>query len=142
MEKDIAVGCIIHSDRGGQYASKKFRDLLKRYSCRQSMSRTAETYDNAFAESLFSRYKAEVLQGGSFLDIEEARLETFQYIEAYYNTIRRHSSLGYMSPNAFELANRRRTGNRAVSRPSTQPKLIDSRSNKGVTLKVDSCPTS
>ena len=134
--------CIIHSDRGGQYASKKFRDLLKMYSCRQSMSRTGETYDNAFAESLFSRFKAEVLQGGSFLDVEEARLETFQYIEAYYNTIRRHSSLGYMSPNAFERYHRQRTGNRAVSSPLAQPKPIDNKSNKGVNLKVDSCPTS
>ena len=62
----LPAGCIIHSDRGGQYASKKFRELLKLHGCQQSMSRAGETYDNAFAESLFSRYKAELLEGGSF----------------------------------------------------------------------------
>jgi putative transposase len=125
MRRKLPAGCIIHSDRGGQYASKKFRELLKLYFCRQSMSRAGETYDNAFAESLFSRFKAEVLVGGSFRDIEEARLETFRYIEAYYNSTRRHSSLGYKSPDAFELDHRQRAGNRAVSTSLTQSKLID-----------------
>jgi putative transposase len=142
MRRKLPASCIIHSDRGGQYASKKFRELLKLYSCRQSMSRAGETYDNAFAESLFSRFKAEVLQGGAFVDIEEARLETFKYIEAYYNSKRRHSSLGYMSPDAFELDHRQRTGNRAVSSPLTQSKPIDRKSTKGVNLKSHSCPTS
>ncbi|MGH9948089.1 MAG: IS3 family transposase [Pyrinomonadaceae bacterium] len=78
-------GCIIHSDRGGQYASKKFHQMLKLHGCSQSMSRSGETYDNAFAESLFSRYKAELLEGGAFADAEEARMETSQYIDLYYN---------------------------------------------------------
>lgn len=72
---------IVHSDRGGQYASGHFRSLLKVAGCRQSMSRAEESYDNAYAESLFSRYKAELLEGGAFTDLEEARLETFNYIE-------------------------------------------------------------
>jgi transposase InsO family protein len=134
--------CIIHSDRGGQYASKKFRELLKRHSCRQSMSRAGETYDNAFAESLFSRFKAEVLEGGAFTDIEEAKIETFQYIDGYYNTKRRHSSLGYQSPDAFESAYRQRAGNRAVSSSLTPSLTIDNKLTKGVNLKEHSCPTS
>ncbi len=82
----------------------EFRRLLASHNLRQSMSRKAETYDNAFAESLFSRYKAEVLEGGAFRDAVEARLETFSYIEGYYNQVRRHSSLGYLSPAEYEQA--------------------------------------
>lgn len=96
------AGAIVHSDRGGQYASGKFRQLLKMAGCRQSMSRAGESYDNAYAESLFSRYKAELLEGGAFADVEAARLETFNYIEGYYNRIRRHSALGYLSPEDYE----------------------------------------
>jgi transposase InsO family protein len=51
---------------------------------------------------LFSRYKAELLEGGAFSDVEEARMESFNYIEGYYNRIRRHSSLGYLSPEQYE----------------------------------------
>ena len=136
----LPAGCIIHSDRGGQYASKNFRKLLKLHSCRQSMSRAGETYDNAFAESLFSRYKAELLEGGSFADIEEARIETFQYIDGYYNTERRHSSLGYLSPLAFESDYRQRAENRAVF-SSLTTNTIDSKLTKGVNPKQHSCPT-
>jgi transposase InsO family protein len=100
----LANGCILHSDRGGQYVGGEFRRLLSSHDLRQSMSRKAETYDNAFAESLFSRYKAEVLEGGVFRDAVEARLETFTYIEGYYNRVRRHSALGYLSPAEYEQA--------------------------------------
>jgi putative transposase len=98
----LSKGAIVHSDRGGQYAGRNFRRLLERYQIRQSMSRAGETYDNAYAESLFSRYKAELLEGGEFTDVEEARSETFNYIEGYYNRIRRHSALGYISPEEYE----------------------------------------
>ncbi len=100
----LVSGCIVHSDRGGQYVGGEFRRLLLSHNLCQSMSRKAETYDNAFAESLFSRYKAEVLEGGAFRDVVEARLETFNYIEGYYNRVRRHSSLGYQSPAEYEEA--------------------------------------
>jgi transposase InsO family protein len=106
----------------------------------QSMSPAGETYDNAFAESLFSRYKAELLEGGSFADAEEARMETFQYIDLYYNPVRRHSSLGYKSPLAFEADYRQRTENRAVF-SSLTPKTFDSKLTKGVKPKQHSCPT-
>ncbi len=99
-----ARGLIVHSDRGGQYVDTGFRELLTAYGYRQSMSRAGETYDNAFAESLFSRYKAELLEGGAFRDVAEAQLETFDYIERYYNPLRRHSALGYLSPEQYERA--------------------------------------
>ena len=136
----LPAGCIVHSDRGGQYASKKFRAMLKLHGCRQSMSRAGETYDNAFAESLFSRYKAELLEGGSFADAEEARMETFQYIDGYYNPVRRHSSIGYKSPLAFETDYFQRAENRAVRR-DLKPNPIDNKSTKGVNLKQHPCPT-
>lgn len=93
-------GLILHSDRGGQYVSERLRKLMKPY--RQSMSRKANAYDNAFAESLFSRFKAELMQKGAFLSLEDARTEIFDYIEMYYNLVRRHSALGYKSPVQFE----------------------------------------
>ena len=60
-------------------------------------------FDNAQAESLFSRFKAELLEGGQFEDVEQAKSEVFSYIEGYYNRVRLHSSLGYKSPMEFEL---------------------------------------
>lgn len=104
------------------------------------MSRAGETYDNAFAESLFSRYKAELLEGGSFSDVEEAGTETFRYIDGYYNTIRSHSSLDYQSPMALEVASVKELKNRAVFNSLT-PNAIDNNSTKGVNLKQHSCPT-
>jgi transposase InsO family protein len=95
-------GLIAHSDRGGQYVSDELRELLEIYQIRQSMSRKDDPYDNAFAESFWSRFKAEVLEGGAFLDIEDARTEIFDYIEVYYNRVRRHSALNYKSPLTFE----------------------------------------
>ena len=97
-----APGLIAHSDRGGQYVSDELRELMETHQIRQSMSRADDPYDNAFAESFWSRFKAEVLEGGAFLNVEDARTEIFEYIEAYYNRVRRHSALGYKSPLHFE----------------------------------------
>jgi len=104
LRKRLPPGMIVHSDRGGQYVDTEFRGLLNQRGFEQSMSRADETYDNAHAESLFSRYKAELLEGGAFADLEQARSETFAYIEGYYNRVRLHSSLGYLSPEEFERA--------------------------------------
>jgi transposase InsO family protein len=98
----IKRGAIIHSDRGSQYASNAFRALLKKNSLRQSMSGKGNCYDNAQAESFFSRFKAELIENGVFEDINQARVEIFSYIEGYYNLRRLHSSLGYKSPIEFE----------------------------------------
>lgn len=95
-------GFIVHSDGGGQYGSNDFRDLLKLHEFRQSMTRKDNHYDNAFIESLFSRLKAELLNGGTFSNLADAQAKVFEYIEGYYNTIRKHSSLGYLSPDQFE----------------------------------------
>jgi len=96
------AGLILHSDRGGQYVSKDLRELVRLWKIRPSMSRADDPYDNAFAESFWSRLKAEMLEGGAFLDVQDAKVEIFDYIEIYYNRVRRHSSLGYESPEHFE----------------------------------------
>lgn len=100
--RKINDGIIIHSDRGGQYGGKIFRSIIEKKKMLQSMSRADNPYDNAFMESCFSRFKAELLQDGIFETIEDARTEIFEYIEMYYNTQRLHSSLDYQSPDEFE----------------------------------------
>lgn len=95
-------GLIVHTDGGSQYSAKQFRKLLKHHKFRQSMTRKDNHYDNAQAESLFSRFKAELLDGDIFYGLADARIRTFEYIDGYYNTIRRHSSLGNISPLKFE----------------------------------------
>ena len=92
---------IIHTARGSQYASVEYRRLLFTNGFRQSMSAAGNCYDNAQAESFFSRFKAELLENGKFESIEQAKSEIFSYIEGYYNRTRIHSSLG-KSPAEFE----------------------------------------
>jgi len=98
----IKAGAIIHTDRGSQYASVEYQRLLYIGGFRQSMSRKGNCYDNAQAESFFSKFKAELVENGIFESVEEAKAEVFSYIEGYYNRIRLHSSLGYKSPLEFE----------------------------------------
>lgn len=101
LGRQPADGLILHSDRGGQYAAKELRKLLTgKYL--QSMSRAGECYDNATAESFWSRLKAEVLESGVFSSLEDARTEIGDYIDNYYNPVRKHSSLNYYSPVKFE----------------------------------------
>ena len=95
-------GLIIHSDQGGQYFSKNFRKRLNKWKCQQSMAEKENPYQNAHAESLWSRLKAELLEDGYFESIQDAHNELFDYIERYYNIRRLHSSLGYLSPINFE----------------------------------------
>jgi transposase InsO family protein len=95
-------GLIVHSDGGGQYASTAFRTLLRSHEYRQSMTRKNNHYDNAQAESLFSRFKAELLDGGVFYGLKDAYYRSFEYIDGYYNLIRKHSSIGYLSPVQYE----------------------------------------
>lgn len=110
--KLIKHGAIIHTDQGSQYASVEYRRLLYINGFRQSMSGKGNCYDNAQAESFFSRFKAELVESGIFSSVEEARSEVFSYIEGYYNRVRLHSALGYKSPLEFEnemnLENKRR----------------------------------
>jgi len=95
-------GFIFHSDRGSQYGSRLFRAQLAQAGALQSMSARANPYHNAWTESFIGTLKAEMLQGGCFLDGNDARTELFAYIESYYNTHRRHSSLDYKTPDQFE----------------------------------------
>lgn len=101
QRQELQQGLIVHSDGGGQYASNNFRALLDLHSFRQSMTRKDNHYDNAFSESLFSRLKTE-LEHLNFTSLQQAQLTIFEYIETYYNTIRKHSSIGYKSPTQFE----------------------------------------
>ena len=93
---------IFHSDRGSQYGSSAFRNALAKAGFRQSMSSRANPYDNAWTESFIGTLKHEMLQNGCFDNPADARTEIFEYINGYYNTRRRHSSLGYLSPAQFE----------------------------------------
>ena len=93
---------IFHSDRGSQYGSAAFRQALLKAGLRQSMSRRANPYDNAWTESFIGTLKHEMLQGGCFENASDARLEIFEYIEGYYNTHRKHSALDYKTPSQFE----------------------------------------
>ena len=95
-------GLIFHSDRGSQYGSATFRDLLRQAGMRQSMSARANPYHNAWTESFIGTLKTEMLQDGTFIAYADANTEIFAYIESYYNTHRKHSSLGYKSPASFE----------------------------------------
>jgi transposase InsO family protein len=99
----LPKGLIVHSDGGGQYAAHRFRQLLAAHDFLSSMTRKDNLYDNAMAESLFSRFKAELLEKGAFANFEEAYTEIFEYIEIYYNRKRRHSGIDYQIPEQYEL---------------------------------------
>lgn len=99
--RKTSKGLIIHSDRGVQYTAKPFRDKLKELGFIQSMSRKGNCYDNAQCESCFSLLKRE-LGIKVYPNMKEAKREIFEWIEAWYNTRRLHSALGYKSPVQFE----------------------------------------
>ena len=91
-----------HSDRGVQYASSSFRELLNFYQVTPSMSRQACCYDNAVMESFWATLKTECFHDQIPLNLEQAQAMLFDYIETFYNPVRLHSSLGYLSPIEFE----------------------------------------
>ena len=91
-----------HSDRGSQYTSEHFQKLLREIGVTCSMSRAGNVWDNAVAESFFSTLKTERIHRRHYQTRNEARADIFDFIERYYNTTRRHSKLGYLSPLDFE----------------------------------------
>jgi len=93
---------IVHSDRGAQFASAAYRQVLADHGLLASMSRKGNCYDNAFIESFWSSLKYEVVYHHRFATRAEARTAIFDYIETFYNRARLHSSLGYVSPITFE----------------------------------------
>ena len=95
-------GVMFHSDRGTQYASYAFRDLMERYGFVQSMSSSGNCYDNALMESFFHTLKTELIYFEKYQTRQEARGSIFEYIELFYNRVRRHSALNYCSPAEYE----------------------------------------
>lgn len=91
-----------HSDRGSQYTSEQFQQLLIELGVTCSMSRSGNVWDNSAMESFFSSLKTERLARRTFRTRDEIRAEVFDYIERFYNPVRRHSTLGYVSPIDFE----------------------------------------
>ena len=97
-----STGLIFHSDRGVQYAARAFRERLATYGIRQSMSRKGDPYDNAVAENFFSCLKCELIHLKQYPTRASAQADIFAYLEAFYNSVRPHSALGWVSPVQFE----------------------------------------
>jgi putative transposase len=95
---------LAHSDRGSQYASGCYQELLKLHGISCSMSRRGNCWDNAPMESFFATFKKELVHQKRYATRADARQSVFEYIEVFYNRVRRHSSLGYVSPQTFEEA--------------------------------------
>lgn len=95
---------IHHSDRGVQYASEDYQQLLARHGITVSMSGRGNCYDNAVMESFWATLKTELVYQKDYATHEQARQSIFEYIEVFYNRKRLHSSLGYVSPESFEAA--------------------------------------
>jgi len=95
-------GLVHHSDRGLQYASQEYVQVLRRHGMVPSMSRPANPYDNAFCESFLRTLKREEIEAGIYRDLEDLRDHLEQFIERYYNRCRLHSALGYRTPEEFE----------------------------------------
>lgn len=98
------VGLIHHTDRGAQYTALSFGKKLEEAGIVASMGRVGSALDNAISESFVASLKCELLHGHRFIDREAARTAVFDYIEGFYNRVRRHSSLGYLSPSEYEQA--------------------------------------
>lgn len=106
-----APGLIVHSDRGSQYASQAHRDLLQRHGLRASMSRKGNCWDNAVMERFFLNLKMERVWQRDYANHAEATRDIADYIVGFYNSCRLHSTLGYLSPNAYE---RKMAANRPI----------------------------
>lgn len=103
QRRKILAPSLVHSDRGSQYASDLFRKALKKCKkVKQSMSRKGNCWDNAVSESFFGALKSECIYRTIFNTREEAEMAIFDYIEIFYNKVRLHSTLGYVSPAEFE----------------------------------------
>ncbi len=96
------AGLLAHSDRGSQYASDHYQRVLSAEGIVCSMSGVGQCWDNAPMESFFGRLKCEIASGEMFATRDQARAEIFEYLEVFHNRVRRHSSLGFVSPEEFE----------------------------------------
>ena len=98
-------GVIVHSDRGSQYCSKAYWEIIDKHQLKQSMSRKGNCWDNACVESFFHSLKVEAIQYEPLMSRAQMRQAVFEYIEVDYNRKRRHSTLGYLSPEQYEKLN-------------------------------------
>jgi len=103
-------GLVHHSDRGVQYASEDYINVLRKHGATCSMSRVGNPYDNARCESFLKTLKQEEIYCREYRDMEDLRVHSSAFIEEYYNRRRLHSALGYVSPAAFEHASEQSTG--------------------------------
>ena len=103
FRRGFPEGVVVHSDRGSQYCSHDYRSLIERNKLQQSMSRKGNCWDNACAESFFHSLKVEAVQYEPLMTRDQMRENVFEYIEVDYNRVRKHSALGYLSPEQFEL---------------------------------------
>ena len=101
-QRQPTAGLLHHSDRGSQYASHRYQELLHQQGITCSMSRRGNCWDNAPVESFFATLKKELVHRENYRTREEAKASLFHYIEVFYNRQRRHSSLGYLSPEEYE----------------------------------------
>jgi transposase InsO family protein len=97
-------GMVFHSDRGCQYSSKAFQEMLETHKLIGSMSAPACPYDNACMESFFSSAKRECIYRKQYDNIDEVKTDMFEYIELFYNRKRMHATLGYLSPVEYRLS--------------------------------------
>ena len=93
---------LVHSDRGSTYATSIYLDLIRKHGIRQSMSRKGDCWDNAPMESFFHSLKTELVMHCDYKTRDQARASLFDYMEVFYNRQRRHSTVNYMAPLAFE----------------------------------------
>jgi len=113
-KRQLTQPLLFHSDRGIQYAFKEFRKLINENALiTQSMSRKANCWDNAVAESFFKTLKAELIYDSSFHSTEQAKTKIFEWIEIWYNKKRLHPSLGYKTPYEVEQEFYRKINNAA-----------------------------
>jgi putative transposase len=102
VQRDPGAGLIHHSDRGSEYASQSYQEMLHQRGIQVSMSRKGDCYDNAMIESFWGTLKVEGIGQTMYQSREEAQVALFDYIEVFYNRKRKHSSLGYLSPVEYE----------------------------------------
>lgn len=100
--REVTAGLVAHSDRGSQYASDHYQAELRRHGMVCSMSGVGQCWDNAVVESTFSSLKRELVHHESYATRDEAKASLFEYIEVFYNRVRRHSTLGYVAPAEYE----------------------------------------
>lgn len=105
-KRNPGPGVIFHSDRGTQYTSGEFAKYCKKNKITRSLGKTGICFDNAVSESFFATYKKELIHTRPWPDLKRLRSATIDWIEDYFNTTRRHSTLGYLTPKEYELGYR------------------------------------